>query len=123
MSNLKKLTRSVIFTPSDRESAMRKAISVLNADVVVFDLEDAVSPDQKENARKNVVNFLSAGHIKRCSVVVRVNCPKTTKWGQLDIAAISNCFVDALILPKVEEESTIKMASEILRQKSSSGKI
>lgn len=112
-----KLCRSVIFTPADRPKAMWKAVKSLNADVVVLDLEDAVSPDLKIQARQNVVEFLAMGPFPRCSVVVRVNCPKTTEWGKDDILSLCNKSFDAVILPKVEEESTVALASPILEQR------
>mmetsp|Transcript_19237 Transcript_19237/g.18573 ORF Transcript_19237/g.18573 Transcript_19237/m.18573 type:complete len:299 (-) Transcript_19237:677-1573(-) len=117
--DIRKLARTVLFTPSDRESAMRKAITSLNADVVVFDLEDAVSPHRKKIARQNVINLLSNGPISRCEVVVRVNCPRTTEWGADDIKEISNCFISSLILPKVEESSTVDKVSQLLRESNS----
>ena len=116
---MKKLSRSVIFTPADRPSAMKKAVTSLNADVVVLDLEDAVPPSSKLAARQNVIDFLASGAYPRCSVVVRVNCPKTTEWGIDDLAALSNSHhFDALILPKVENSATVDMATEILNLKS-----
>lgn len=114
--DIRKLARSVLFTPSDRESAMRKAITSLNADVVVFDLEDAVAPEMKKVARQNVIDLLSNGPINRCNVVVRVNCPRTTEWGVDDIKGISNCYVSSLILPKVEESSTVDKVSQLLKE-------
>jgi citrate lyase subunit beta / citryl-CoA lyase len=118
----RKLVRSVIFTPADRPSAMMKAVNSLDADVVVLDLEDAVSPDLKLTARSNVVNFLKSGPFNRCSVVVRVNCPKTTPWGIDDINALYNLGLDAIILPKVEEESMINLTTSITKERSHTGK-
>jgi citrate lyase beta subunit len=117
----RKLVRSVIFTPADRPSAMMKAVNSLDADVVVLDLEDAVSPDLKLTARSNVVNFLKSGPFNRCSVVVRVNCPKTTPWGIDDINALYNLGFDAIILPKVEEESMIDLTTSITKERSHTG--
>ena len=117
----RRLARSVIFTPADRPGAISKAVNTLRADVVVLDLEDAVSPEHKEVARSNVVEFLKLGPSNRCSVVVRVNCPKTTPWGKDDIDAVANLNFDAILLPKVEDSTTIDMAASIVNQRSSSG--
>ena len=117
----RRLARSVIFTPADRPSAITKAVNTLRADVVVLDLEDAVSPELKEVARSNVVDFLKLRPLNRCSVVVRVNCPKTTPWGKDDIEAVANLNFDAILLPKVEEITTIDMAASIVNQRSSGG--
>lgn len=118
-NSIRRLARTVLFTPSDRESAMRKAIMSLNADVVVFDLEDAVSPDKKKLARQNVIKLLSNGPISRCEVVVRVNCPRTTEWGVDDIKEISNCYISSIILPKVEDSSTVDKVSQLLSESNS----
>lgn len=120
---LQKLCRSVIFSPADRPQAMRKAATSLNVDVVVLDLEDAVSPESKLQGRKNVIEFLSSGPFPNCQVIVRTNCPKTTEWGRDDIASLVNLHFDALLLPKVEDESAIKMAAEILNLQHSRGMI
>ena len=118
---LRKLCRSVIFTPADRPQAMKKAVTSLDVDVVVLDLEDAVSPESKVQGRKNVIEFLSLGPFPRCQIIVRCNCPQTTEWGIDDIAGIMNSSFDALLLPKVEDESTIETATKILGGQQSRG--
>ena len=116
---MRKLVRSVMFSPADRLSAMTKAIYSLDADVVVLDLEDAVGPHFKEKARENVLNILRIGAFDRCSVVVRVNCPVTTPWGRDDIDAISSSpSLRAILLPKVENESVVMLAAEALQKRS-----
>ena len=121
---MRKLVRSVIFSPADRLSAMSKAIYSLDADVVVLDLEDAVSPNNKEKARENVINILKMGAFDRCSVVVRVNCPITTPWGRDDIDAISfSTSLRAILIPKVEDESVVNFAAEALQKRSTKSMI
>jgi citrate lyase subunit beta / citryl-CoA lyase len=116
---MRKLVRSVVFSPADRLSAMNKAIYSLDADVVVFDLEDAVGPTFKVKARENVIEILKTGAFDRCSVVVRVNCPVTTPWGRDDIDAISfSQSLRAILLPKVEDESAVNVALEVLQKRS-----
>ena len=118
---LRKLCRSVIFTPADRPQAMKKAVTSLDVDVVVLDLEDAVSPESKVQARRNVIEFLSSGPFPRCQIIVRSNCPKTTEWGIDDITGLMNSSFDALLLPKVEDGSTIETATNILGGQPSRG--
>lgn len=84
----------------------------------MFDLEDAVSPLEKINARNTVRQFVTA-HVSSftASCVIRVNCPLTTEWGSSDLATVAQlASVDAIILPKVEDESTINHANEIMQQ-------
>ena len=57
-SNRKSPRRSLLFTPGDNIRKMRKVAEV-GADSVILDLEDAVAPSQKEEARQNVVTALS----------------------------------------------------------------
>ena len=118
---LRKLCRSVIFTPADRPQAMKKAVTSLDVDVVVLDLEDAVSPESKMQGRRNVIEFLSSGPFPRCQIIVRSNCPKTTEWGIDDITGLMNSSFDALLLPKVEDGSTIETATKILGGQPSRG--
>ena len=68
--------RSVLFMPGSNARAMEKARS-LPADVVIFDLEDAVAPDAKENARDQALDAVSAGGYGRREVIVRVNALAT----------------------------------------------
>ena len=113
----RRLLRSVLFTPADRADRMRKAL-LSAADVVILDLEDAVSPDMKEIGRKNVVELLheiSAGTTQPYGTVcVRINCMKSTTWGMHDLRAISAVKCDAVLLPKVEDVSIVDMAIETL---------
>jgi citrate lyase subunit beta/citryl-CoA lyase len=65
--------RSVLFSPGDRPELMRKAPGT-GADVVVFDLEDAVAPSRKAKAREAVVDVLGDPEFDPdCEVCVRVN--------------------------------------------------
>ena len=89
----------------------------------MLDLEDAVSPLEKTNARNTVQQFVNT-HVSSltASCVIRVNCPLTTEWGSSDIATVSQLdAVDAIILPKVEDETVIDHANEIIQKHRSSG--
>jgi citrate lyase subunit beta/citryl-CoA lyase len=96
---------------------MRKAL-LSAADVVIFDLEDAVSPDSKDEARANVMTLLSeltSSTAKRNGTVcVRVNCLKTSQWGMHDLRALAKVKVDAVLLPKVEDVSIVQTALDTL---------
>jgi citrate lyase subunit beta / citryl-CoA lyase len=92
--------RSVLFMPASNARAMDKARE-LDADVVIFDLEDAVAPDAKAEARRLAVAALAAGGYGRRERLVRVNA-LATPWGADDLAALATAGADALLLPKVE---------------------
>jgi citrate lyase subunit beta / citryl-CoA lyase len=104
--------RSVLFMPGSNARAMEKARS-LPADVVIFDLEDAVAPDAKEQARAQALDAVSAGGYGRREVIVRVN-GMATPWGRVDLAAAATSGADAVLLPKVESPVTVREALIVL---------
>lgn len=92
--------RSALYLPGSNARAIEKA-RTLDADVVIFDLEDAVAPAQKPLARDQVTAALKAGGY-RGETVVRINDP-ASKLGGDDIKAIARSGCDAVLLPKVEK--------------------
>lgn len=122
----RRLVRSVLFCPADRANVLRKAINVIKPDVILMDMEDAVSPANKNAARENIVmilrelELLESGHQgltavqqqqkqQRSQIAVRINCPVTSLWGLDDLKALSNLKFDILTIPKVENEETLSM--------------
>jgi citrate lyase subunit beta/citryl-CoA lyase len=104
--------RSVLFMPGSNVRAMEKARS-LPADAVIFDLEDAVAPDAKENARAQVLGTVRAGGYGRREVIVRTNA-MATPWGRADLAVVATSGADAVLLPKVESPVTVREALGVL---------
>ncbi|MEM9049520.1 MAG: CoA ester lyase [Pseudomonadota bacterium] len=92
--------RSVLYMPGSNPRALEKARS-LPADVLILDLEDAVSPDEKPKARKLVAEAVTAGRFGPREVVVRINGLETA-WGEDDLATTSAAGPDAILLPKVD---------------------
>ena len=105
--------RSVLYMPGSNLRALEKAKS-LPADGLILDLEDAVAPDSKEIARKQVCEAVAAGGFGMRELIVRVNA-LSTKWGYEDIAAASKSGADALLLPKVESADAIRHMQAIMR--------
>jgi citrate lyase subunit beta / citryl-CoA lyase len=97
--------RSVLFMPASNARALEKA-RTLPADAVIFDLEDAVTPEAKERAREQAVAAVGAGGYGRREVIVRVNA-MATPWGRADLAAVATSGADAVLLPKVESPGTV----------------
>lgn len=91
--------RSLLFVPGDQPERMEKALSA-GADALILDLEDAVSPDRKKEARACVAKFLSRGP---CAVTlfVRIN-PLGSGLADDDLAAIIAGKPDGIVLPKAE---------------------
>ena len=105
--------RSVLYMPGSNLRALEKAKS-LPADGLILDLEDAVAPDSKEIARKQVCEAVAAGGFGMRELIIRVNA-LSTKWGYEDIAAASKSGADALLLPKVESADAIRHMEAIMR--------
>lgn len=91
--------RSVLYIPGSKPRALEKARN-LPVDAIIFDLEDAVSADEKVTARSTLREALSAGGYGRRTRIVRIN-GLDTEWGHDDAAAVAEMDVDAILLPKV----------------------
>ena len=106
--------RSALYMPGSNARALEKARS-LPADVLIFDLEDAVAPALKESARAQVVAAVRAGGYGPREIVVRVNA-LSTQWGQDDLVALAGAQPDAVLLPKVGSPGEIMRAARDLRE-------
>ena len=110
--SVEKPRRSVLFMPGSNARALDKA-RTLPADALALDLEDAVAPDVKEEARAQVLTAVRAGGYGRREIIVRVNA-LGTPWGRDDLAAAATAGVDAVLLPKVESAETVSAALAVL---------
>jgi citrate lyase subunit beta/citryl-CoA lyase len=93
--------RSVLYLPASNARALVKARQ-LPADVLVFDLEDAVAPASKVRAREQLLVALEEGGYGHRELVVRVNA-RGTEWHEADLEAVAHSRAHALCLPKVEQ--------------------
>src|SRR5947209_12626507 len=91
--------RSVLYMPGSNARAIEKA-GTLAADALILDLEDAVAPDAKPAARRQVCDAVRAGGFGRREIFIRVNAPDTP-WGGEDLAAAAAATPDAILLAKV----------------------
>jgi (3S)-malyl-CoA thioesterase len=98
--------RSVLYIPASRERAMEKARD-LAADAIIFDLEDAVSPEEKPKARALLAEVLRRDDFGARARIVRVN-GLDTPWGADDLAAFADHpGVDAVLVPKVNSAADL----------------
>jgi citrate lyase subunit beta / citryl-CoA lyase len=102
--------RSVLYMPGSNARAMEKARE-LPADAVILDLEDAVAPDAKANARELIIKALQQGGFGRREVVVRVNGLDTAWWAE-DIAVAAAAGPDAVLVPKVSTPEQVRQVAE-----------
>lgn len=91
--------RSVLYMPASNAKAIEKAKS-LPCDAVILDLEDAVAPEAKADAREAAAAAVRAGGFGRREVIIRVN-GLDTEWGEQDLVVAAGCAPDAILVPKV----------------------
>jgi citrate lyase beta subunit len=95
------LLRSILFVPGTRRDRFAKALAA-GADGVILDLEDAVDPARKVEARETVAAFLASPPESPSLVFVRVNAPGSP-WIDDDVACVRELAgVHGAVLPKVE---------------------
>lgn len=104
--------RSVLYIPGSKERALDKARS-LPVDAIIFDLEDAVTPDAKVEARTTLKAALDQDGYGGRAKIIRIN-GLDTEWGAGDVAALKDCDVDAFLLPKVNSVADINALSDLL---------
>jgi citrate lyase subunit beta/citryl-CoA lyase len=105
--------RSALYMPGSNARALEKA-RTLDADVLLLDLEDAVAPAAKAEARRLVLAAVAAGGYGRRELVIRVN-GAATPWGAEDLVAAARSGADAVLLPKVESADEVLAAAGALR--------
>jgi citrate lyase subunit beta/citryl-CoA lyase len=98
--------RSALYMPASNARAVEKA-RTLPCDVVILDLEDAVAPEAKPDARAAAVAAVKAGGFGRREVVIRVN-GLSTPWGADDLAAAAEAGPDAVLVPKVNSPADVE---------------
>ncbi len=104
--------RSVLYMPAANERALEKA-KTIPADAIIFDLEDAVAPDAKLDARANAVAAVRSGEYGNRELTIRCN-GLDTEWGADDIAAAGAAGPSAVVIPKVDSLATIDEVSKRL---------
>ena len=100
--------RSVLYMPGSNARALEKAKEI-PADALILDLEDAVAPDAKEEARKQVCDAVKAGGYGKREIAIRVN-GLDTAWGKADIAAAVAAGPDAVLVPKINTPEDVARA-------------
>jgi citrate lyase subunit beta/citryl-CoA lyase len=104
--------RSALYIPGSNYRALDKGASI-PADVLILDLEDAVMPDAKRDARAAVAAAVGVRAYGRREVVVRVN-GLDTPWVASDIASAAGARPDAILIPKVSRVEDIRRARAAL---------
>ena len=104
--------RSVLYIPGSKDRALDKARG-LPVDAIIFDLEDAVSPDAKVEARGTLKAALEQDGYGNRYKIIRIN-GLDTEWGAEDIAALRDAPTDAILAPKVNSAADIDAVQRLL---------
>ncbi len=105
--------RSALFLPASNPRAIAKA-RTLDADMVILDLEDAVADADKAGARAAAVAAVEAP-LGASIVAIRLNAADT-RWHKEDITALAHSRADLIVVPKVEDATTVAKVSEALKR-------
>ena len=104
--------RSVLYMPAANARALEKAKDI-GADVLIFDLEDAVAPDAKEIARDQACAAAASGEYGSREITIRCN-GLDTPWGRDDIVAAGGVGPSAVVIPKVNSSAYLDEVERIL---------
>jgi citrate lyase subunit beta/citryl-CoA lyase len=97
--------RSMLFVPGDRPERFDKA-AASGADAVILDLEDAVMPERRAYARREIAQWLSR-HGRRVAAWVRIN-PIVSTDALTDLAAVIDGRPDGIVLPKARTGDDVR---------------
>lgn len=103
--------RSALYMPASNPRAIEKARG-LPADMIILDLEDAVKPGMKDEARLAAVDAMAEGFGERLTAI-RINGEGTT-WHRGDLAAARQAKCDFIVLPKVEDAAAAAHIAELV---------
>lgn len=107
--------RSVLYIPGSKERALEKAMGLVT-DAIIFDLEDAVAPEEKPAARSLLARVLSDWDFGPRARIVRIN-GFDTEWGRadadaMDLAIAGGAKIDAILIPKVNRAADLDAVAE-----------
>lgn len=103
--------RSVLYIPASKPRALDKARG-LPVDAIIFDLEDAVTAEEKVTARGILAEALAQGGYGARMKIVRIN-GLDTEWGADDARAAAGMGADAILLPKVSSPADLDALAAI----------
>lgn len=98
--------RSVLYMPGANERALEKA-KTLETDALILDLEDAVAPDAKEQARDRVCAAAASGEYGNREITIRIN-GLGTQWHDADLATVVAAKPAAIVVPKVNSADEVR---------------
>jgi citrate lyase subunit beta/citryl-CoA lyase len=112
MSDTLRPRRSALYMPGANERALEKAKGI-PADALILDLEDAVAPDAKAEARQRVCAAATSGEYGAKEVTIRVN-GLDTQWHAEDVAAVAAAGPAAVVVPKINSVADVAAVEKAL---------
>ena len=109
---MSRLRRSVHFVPGANEKMLQRSLT-LPADSLVLDLEDSVTPENKDSARETVTGWLKNVNFGRQEKMIRMN-PLDTPWGEKDLEITMQGRPDSYLVPKVRTKDDVLAIDAIL---------
>ena len=106
------MRRSMLFMPGNNAGMLLNA-DALGADSIILDLEDAVSPAEKDSARILVRNALKYLNYKNCEVIIRINSIDTDYWKK-DLDEIIPLNPDMIMPPKVSSAKDVQLIADYM---------
>jgi len=111
MSDALRPRRSVLYMPGANERALEKAKGI-PADALILDLEDAVAPDAKADARDRVCAAVQSGEYGAKELTIRIN-GLGTEWHEADLAAAAAAGPDGIVVPKVNSAEVARLVDAL----------
>ena len=108
------MRRSMLFLPGNNPNMIINA-GCLGSDAIIFDLEDAVAPAEKDAARILVRNTLRYTDLSGCEVIVRINSVDTDYW-RADLDAILPEKPNVILLPKSSTPADVILADSYISE-------
>ena len=106
------MRRSMLFLPGNNPNMLING-NCLGADAIIFDLEDAVAPAEKDAARILVRNTMRYLDFRGCETIVRINSIDTPYW-QLDLDTVLPCKPNLILLPKTGSSADVLAADDYM---------
>lgn len=100
-----RLRRSILSVPAINQRALEKSLS-LDCDGIIFDLEDSVAIDKKDEARDNLRQLFEHADLNGREAIIRINGSQT-RFIAADLDLIRACRPDAVLLPKTEQSDEL----------------
>lgn len=107
-----KLRHSALYMPADKPKIFTKVESVA-ADIVIFDLEDAVAPNQKEQAREYLRDYFNTTPSSRKERLIRINALDTEYFTE-DLLCARKCTPDGILIPKINRIEEMAQIRQVM---------